>query len=363
MRYAIFATILIVYVSLLAFAVWSVIRLMPINGRPLAACTTIVTLIITALMISTLLPVLDTLPMGVSVAVYQTGNTVFMASMLTGLAFLLIRLLVLCHILPAEWFRNNPVTLIVYFAAIVGLFTAGYFHYMHKQRIAISVDGQPVEQPLRLVMVSDLHLGYHNRRDEARRWVNLINKEKPDAVVIVGDLVDHSTRAIIEQDMMAELRQLEAPTFMVLGNHEYMAQPDKVKLILDESHITLLRDSVVSVKGVTIIGRDDFTNRHRKSLHQLMSQAPQGEPTIVLDHQPREIDEAASEGVTLLLCGHTHNGQVWPISWIVRLLYKNAYGLKRFSNTDTYVSSGLGIWGAKARIGSQSEYVVVDIKK
>ena len=130
--------------------------------------------------------------------------------------------------------------------------------------------------------------------------------------------------------------------------------------LYDEAGIHLLRDPAQVVGDLCIVGRDDRTNPHRKSLHQIMEEASSQRLlfTILLDHQPYHLEEAEREGIDLQLSGHTHYGQVWPISWIEDAMYECAYGSHRRGNTHYYVSSGIGIWGGKYRIGTRSEYVV-----
>ena len=112
------------------------------------------------------------------------------------------------------------------------------------------------------------------------------------------------------------------------------------------------------------MGRDDRTNLCRLTVGQLKEKYPIA-PTsylVLLDHQPYRLEEAEGAGVDFQLSGHTHRGQVWPLSWITDALYECSWGSLRKGGTDYYVSSGMGIWGAKYRIGTQSEYVVVEIK-
>ncbi len=361
MRIPLFILALFFVLGLVAFASWSVLRLLPISGRCLVWSTVGMTFGLVFLFVLTLLPLLDKLPFWLSVTVYQTGNTLFIGAIYTAFLFFIARLLVPVRLVPQEWLRCNWWTLAAYGVLIFALFIGGYVHYKHKKRIEIRLEGQGVERPVRFVVASDLHLGYHNRSAEVRRWVDLINKEKPDAVLIVGDLVDHSTRAIREQNIMAELRRLQAPVYMVLGNHEYIARLGEVCDILQKSNITLLRDSVVSIGGVSIIGRDDRINRRRRPLRHLLEQAVEGQPVVVLDHQPSSIPESVEANVALQLSGHTHHGQLWPASLFTDLLYDNAYGSRKIGSTLTYTSSGLGIWGAKVRIGTRSEFLILTI--
>ncbi len=83
--------------------------------------------------------------------------------------------------------------------------------------------------------------------------------------------------------------------------------------------------------------------------------------TILLDHQPYHLEEAEQNGIDLQLSGHTHRGQIWPLSLVVKAMYECAYGQWKRGKTDYYVSSGMGIWGGKFRIGTESEYAVITI--
>ena len=83
--------------------------------------------------------------------------------------------------------------------------------------------------------------------------------------------------------------------------------------------------------------------------------------TIVLDHQPYHLEEAEAAGIDFQLSGHTHRGQVWPISWITDAIYECSWGEHQRGSTRYYISSGLGIWGGKFRIGTQSEYIVATL--
>ena len=112
--------------------------------------------------------------------------------------------------------------------------------------------------------------------------------------------------------------------------------------------------------SIVVIGRDDRTNMRRKPIKDLM--VKKNLYSIVLDHQPYNLDRAEAAGVDFQLSGHTHRGQVWPISWITDHIYECSWGSHQRGNTQFYVSSGIGIWGGKFRIGTQSEYVVATLR-
>ena len=310
----------------------------------------------------------DRLPMGLASAVYNIGNQALIVIFYLLLLFLVADLLRLVHLLPTAWLRDNWITCAVLAVSLAGLFAYARLHYEHKQRETMSVDTHGrLERPMRVVAVSDLHLGYHNRRSDLARWVDMLNAEHPDLVLVAGDLIDRSLRPLLADDMAAELRRLDAPVYACLGNHEYFAgyydSPAQVEQFYHSAGITLLRDSAAAVGPLVIVGRDDRSNANRLDLQRLLQQfaVADSQFTILLDHQPYRLDEAARAGIGLQLSGHTHRGQVWPLSWVTDAVYECSWGRLEKQGTAYYVSSGLGIWGAKYRIGTQSEYVVIEL--
>ncbi|MBP5277494.1 MAG: metallophosphoesterase, partial [Prevotella sp.] len=215
---------------------------------------------------------------------------------------------------------------------------------------------------MKVVMLSDLHLGYHNRRSELAKWVDKINEEKADLILVAGDIIDKNMQPLEEQEMEKEFLRLNAPVVACLGNHEYYGGESNALLFYQKADITLLRDSVITMGDLCIIGRDDRSHP-RKALGELMNGVDRTKYLIVLDHQPFQLEEAEQNGIDFQLSGHTHHGQVWPISWITERIYECAFGEWQRGNTRYYVTSGMGIWGGKFRIGTRSEYVVAEITR
>lgn len=247
---------------------------------------------------------------------------------------------------------------------IVGIFAWGSYRYQHKVRVPLELTvAKQLERPIKIVGISDLHLGYTIGSEELSRWVKLINAEHPDLILIAGDLVDGDVRPVLE-DRLAELvNQLEAPVYACLGNHEYLGGEAREKGFIRQTKIQLLQDSVATFEDkLYIIGRDDATNRHRRSLRELTAGLDRTKPILLLDHQPHHLEEAEQTGIDLQLSGHTHRGQVFPINLIVDQLYERSHGYHRRGATQYYVSSGIGIWGGKYRIGTQSEYAVITLR-
>lgn len=305
---------------------------------------------------------IDSMPLGLASAVYEVGNSVIFVLLYVVLAFLLLDIGRLVHLVPKHIIVSNGYTSLALFVLLLALFVYGNVHYHDKYRETLSLTTtKKLDRPLKLVLMSDLHLGYHNRRAELARWVDMVNAEAPDAVLIGGDIIDISLRPLLEENMAEELRRIKAPIYACLGNHEYYSGEPRAEQFFRDAGITLLRDSAATMGGVCIVGRDDRTNPQRRSVAELMSAARDGQYTILLDHQPYHLERAERAGVDFQFSGHTHHGQVWPISWITEAIYEKAFGQHRRGNTSYYVSSGIGIWGGKFRIGTRSEYVVATI--
>ena len=302
------------------------------------------------------------LPVTLSTIFYEVGNTWLLAFLYLLLIFLIADIAVLCHLLPKPLLRDNLVGLLSVLGIVAVILILGGMQYHHKYREELTITTtKPIEKPLTIVLASDLHIGYHNRKAELSRWVNLINAEKPDLVLIGGDIIDRSLRPVNEGNYAEEFRRIEAPIYTVLGNHEYFSNVVEAERFFKEAGIVLLKDSVAHFKGIDIIGRNDRTALRRASVKTL-SKGTQGF-TILLDHQPYHLEEAEQAGIDFQFSGHTHRGQVWPISWITDALYEKSWGFHQRGNTRYYISSGLGIWGPKIRIGTRSEYLVLHVKR
>ena len=303
----------------------------------------------------------ERVPVKVATVLYEVGNTWMIAFLYLLLVFLVADIASLCHLLPKTLLKDSAAGLLGTVGIVALVMTLGAIHYPHKYREELTLEtDKPLEKPLTIVLASDLHIGYHNRKAELGRWVDLINAEKPDLVLIGGDIIDRSLRPVTEGRYEEEFRRLEAPVWTVLGNHETYAGLPQAEQFFQAAGIRVLKDSVARFKGVDVIGRKDRSTPGRAALRDL-ADGLEGF-TLVLDHQPIHLEEAEQAGIDFQFSGHTHYGQVWPISWIEDAIYECAYGELTKSNTRFYVSSGIGIWGAKFRIGTQSEYVVLTLK-
>ena len=304
----------------------------------------------------------DGMPMPAAIFCYEVANSSLIILLYLFILFLVLDLGRLVRLLPRTLLYNNWATAIGIVVLMTVVFTYGYFHYKHKYRedIQLTTEKQ-MAKPLKLVMMSDLHLGYHNRREELHRWVDMINEEHADAILIAGDIIDMSIRPLKEERMFEEFQRLNAPVYACLGNHEYYSGEPDAQEFYEQAGIHLLQDRCATVGDLCIVGRDDRTNQHRKTLADIMKQADRSKFTILLDHQPYHLEQAERQKIDFQFSGHTHHGQVWPISWVTESIYECSFGAHQRGDTQYYVSSGIGIWGGKFRIGTRSEYIVATI--
>lgn len=314
----------------------------------------------------------ESLPIALTSVLYKIGTSwifIFLYFLIFNLLMDLVRA---TRLIPKDTLSQYTQDNWLSFALIVGfiglLMLCGFLKYRIKERVEVPLVVEKQMEgidSLKIVALSDMHLGYTIGRDELQRWVGLINKENPDIVLIAGDIVDNSIRPVLDADMAQDLRGIKSKygVYAIMGNHDYMAGVAESAQFMKDSNIKLLRDETILIDSTFyLVGRDDKTNPERKSLDQVMQGVDKSKPVILLDHQPYNLEEAEKNGVDFQFSGHTHRGQVWPLSLVTDMIYEDSYGFLKKGDTNIYVSSGIGIWGGKFRIGTQSEFAVVNIK-
>ena len=344
-----------------AYLCWHLWHLVP--GSPLVKWGMVaVVVVLMATAFASVSPLKESLPLMPATMLYEVGTSWLVVMFYLLLTFLVADVLRLLRVVPSSWLTNNWWTVGVLCALLALLLVGGNINYNIKHRVELRASThKPLPRPLRIVMASDLHVGFHNQRAELARWIDMINAEHPDMVLFAGDIIDGAIRPLYDFDAASEFRRIDAPVYACLGNHEYIAGLDRSVRFYRDAGITLLRDSSAVSGGVRIVGRDDRSNPRRKPLSQLLPSCD-SLYTILLDHQPYNLDEARRCGIDYQLSGHTHRGQIWPLSLLVDRLYECSYGSYTLGSTHYYVSSGLGIWGGKFRIGTRSEYVVIEVE-
>ena len=214
--------------------------------------------------------------------------------------------------------------------------------------------------------ISDLHIGEAMTPDYIARAVKLIQDQQPDLILCGGDFIDHRAVYAYDPRVMASLRSLHAPlgVYYVLGNHEYRDDLEANIRWVSEVGGTLLRDSIAFPGDgpLTLIGRDDWVNGNRKPFEVIANEAdPLRGPVVLMEHTPASIDSIGDSPVDLILCGHTHGGQIWPGQLMVWWRYGMASGTRPVGEREVCISSGIGSAGATYRVGTRSEIRVYDL--
>jgi len=220
-------------------------------------------------------------------------------------------------------------------------------------------------ESLRIVAVSDLHLGPMIHEDKLAEWIEMMNKLDPDVVLLVGDIFSYNFNPRHSESVIEEFRNLSSKygTYAVLGNHEYYFDVDKSVNYFERSGIILLCDRYVTIDSSFVLaGRDDFHNRERKTLDSLLTGVDPSLPLILMDHQPILLHESVKNKIDLQISGHTHAGQIFPFNHLASIKWELVYGYLKIGDSQFYVTSGLGIVHIPIRLGTRSEIVHIMLK-
>ena len=218
---------------------------------------------------------------------------------------------------------------------------------------------------IKILLASDIHLGALIGERREKRLLEIIREQKPDLVLLAGDLVDGEIAPVLRKNLGRHIQEISTPfgVYAISGNHEYIGGIDKTLPYLKSIHIRMLIDEVITLpNGIQLVGRNDHSagkgSNAPKPLAELISGIDHSKPIIVLNHQPYNLQEAVDAKVDLHLSGHTHNGQLWPFNYLIKGIFELSWGYLKKENTHFYVSSGYGTWGPPVRIGNRPEVVV-----
>jgi uncharacterized protein len=288
---------------------------------------------------------------------------------LLDLARLLNHWIPIFSLLTRNYAQLKYITLVVSAISVGIIIIIGYINArtLQVKTLHLTINKPSEHQELNLVIVSDIHLGTIIGRNRFCKIVDRINSLNPDLVLMPGDIVDEDLAPVVRGNLGDALKNIR-PKFGVVastGNHEFIGGVDRATQYLKEHNVILLRDEVLKLNGIYIVGREDrtitqFIGKQRQSLADLMAKVDVTCPVILLDHQPFNLQEAVNCGVDLQLSGHTHHGQLWPVNYITEAIYEISWGYMQKGKTHFYVSCGVGTWGPPARLGSRAE--IINIK-
>ncbi|MCR5743703.1 MAG: metallophosphoesterase [Lachnospiraceae bacterium] len=250
--------------------------------------------------------------------------------------------------------------------------------------VAVNKDGGSVSG-LKIALIADLHLGYTFGAEQMEAVVEKINAMNPDLIIVAGDIYDNSYDAIQDPERCARiLSGLKSTygTYAVYGNHDvesmliggfsvtddtYALRDERLVKFCADCGFTMLEDDVVLIDdSFYLIGRMDLeitgngTTKHRTA-DELTKDLDKSKPIIMITHEPDELYETADAGVDLLLSGHTHAGQFFPLTIVQPFRWKNYWGIKQFDDMYSIVTSGVGVYGPSIRVFTDSEVVEINV--
>lgn len=304
---------------------------------------------------------------------------VLMADLICFLHFLIMKRRLKCRTAVA----GGICAVAVLVLSAWGIYNARIIH-VTPYDITVNKDGGRLEN-LNVVLAADLHLGYNIGTAHMMQMVDRINEQNADIVVIAGDIFDNEYEALEDPaELIAVLQKIQSKygVYACYGNHDveekilagftFGGNKKKESSIqmdefLERAGIHLLQDEAVLIDdSFYLYGRPDAQRpgrgiNMRKTAAELMGELDTEKPVIVIDHEPKELQELADAGVDIDLCGHTHDGQMFPANLITALMWENSYGYLKKDHMHTIVTSGVGLFGPNMRVGTIAEICPITV--
>ena len=289
------------------------------------------------------------------------------------MVFIIVNILTLLHI-PNKTALKTPYIIII---ATTIVYIYGYLNSMTPiiKEYTVYTD-KNIPKNLKIVLIADMHVDKTTSLKRLNMYVDKINAIDADFAIFAGDIID-SDVVDMTDERIAVLRNINMPIYAALGNHDYYAGIKNIVVPkLQDSDLIMLVDEVATLDNlsVNIIGRDlDIpfsiseveSKINRGNLAEIIKDIDEKYLSVIIDHIPTDesIKSAKDNNIDLLLSGHTHAGQLFPINLIVKYMYQNAHGVKEYDNTTQIVTSGIYLWGLRLRLATKAEIVVINVVK
>lgn len=260
-------------------------------------------------------------------------------------------------------FRSWRVGVVLAVPALVVLFGILNNGWIRVKRYTIEVPRRSsAAKDVTIVFASDFHLGAITDSRFMDRFVSKVSAADPDIVLIGGDVLEGDRRDEDTGPFEAAFARLRPKygVYAAPGNHE--GHGGSRAEFFEKAGLRLLEDAVVRIDDAFYLaGRNDAHSRARKSVDTLLAGTPDDLPIILLSHRPIDFENVSRRGVDVMLSGHTHNGQLFPVNWITARRYELSWGHLLKGRTHFFVSSGLQVWGPPVRTAGSSEILVIRI--
>jgi predicted MPP superfamily phosphohydrolase len=256
----------------------------------------------------------------------------------------------------------RPALCVLFLVAATGIWAFFEARELRVETVRLAVGTLPPgRSQLRIVQVSDLHLGLINHRPLLEEVIARARDLQPDLVAVTGDLLDAQPDHL--EGLAPLWRQLQPPLgkFAVVGNHEVYAGREHSLQFLAEAGFRLLIDEAVEVDGIQVVGIPDPAWGSSRGDAALLTTVDPAKVTLLLKHRPW-IEPAAIDRFTLQLSGHAHRGQIFPFTLLTGLAYPLQDGLYRLgAECWIYTSRGTGSWGPPMRLLSPPELTLIEL--
>ena len=253
------------------------------------------------------------------------------------------------------------------FLIVLAVIVYGGWNALHPIVREVEHDtGKNLPRPVKIVLVTDLHLGSLFGRQYAEELTERINHQNADLVLIGGDLADNSLNYLLREKSYEPLQNIQSRygVYGVLGNHDHFNGRIETELEMFRSvGFHMLVDEAVDLPcSIHLVGLEDYRNSPGKAALEKLAGKEPGKANVLLEHQPRRFLEAEKAGYDLYMAGHTHGGQQAPLNLVTKRMYLLDYGSKKFGSMLGVTSCGYGLWGSPVRIGNTPEIVVIMLK-
>jgi hypothetical protein len=276
----------------------------------------------------------------------------------------------LFRIIPIERLssrRSRIIILLLLFSIPTGVVLAGLWNNntirVNEYSIQVPRRSSPLHH-LKIALASDFHLKKQTNRHFMERFTQTVNGLNADILLIPGDVLEGDRQGERLEEFEQQFREVRTTygSFACPGNHEYYGRRSRPEFFT-KSGIVLLQDtSLVIHNSFTIVGRNDNHSDRRTPIGDLMHSAPDTLPVIVLDHRPTDLDAISRTNADIVLCGHTHDGQLFPLNLITNRVYEISWGYKKIWNSNVFVTCGIQLWGPPVRTAGESEIMLIDVE-
>lgn len=247
----------------------------------------------------------------------------------------------------------------------------GYYNAKNYKNITVEIPIKNLKEPITIYHLSDVHLGPFGNKERMESLVKDMNRIKPDAVFLNGDLVD-GVEGVLSDDLNP-LAKAKVPVYFITGNHDIYVGIKSVRDKLKTLGVEVLVNDIVNIKGTQFVGLNylraddksiDVTAAFGdKTMEKLLPtlKLDRNKPIIMVHHSPVGFKYMEEAGSDLLISGHTHAGQIFPFSLLAAMQFKYMKGLYNYKDMQIYVSQGVGTFGPPIRLGSSGEASIIKL--